>query len=233
MPYKLNHGGEMQQYSKATGEYGSGTKPNIIDKNESMQPSKAVKIENMNESQIDEEIEKTKRDIEYYEKIMDKNKSNKNLDEKGNYFPLGVGGSGWSVDRKKQFNRDVERATTQASNYTEAYKERESAIKRLENLEKAKEQIKGTGKTLSETQNEAKNKAVNEIVNNSTIQWEKSKIKGVYGDINVIKTGDYEIHSADGTHFIYKNGKQVGFTSKLKDAKAYVEKRLTIPNKIE
>lgn len=32
MPYKLNHGGEMQQYSKATGEYGSGTKPNIIDK---------------------------------------------------------------------------------------------------------------------------------------------------------------------------------------------------------
>lgn len=233
MPYKLNHGGEMQQYSKATGEYGSGTKPNVIEKNESLQPSKAIKIENMNESQIDNEIEKTKCDIEYYEKVMDKNKSNRNLDEKGNYFPLGVGGSGWSNQRKKDFNRDVERATTQAKNFTDAYKEKESLEKHLKNLEDAKEKIKGTNKTLSEITKEAKNTAVNEIVNNSTIQWEKSKIKGVYGDINVIKTGDYEIHSADGSHFIYKNGKQVGFTSKLKDAKAYVEKKLTTPNKIQ
>jgi len=200
-------------------------KANIIDddltgvkKNDNLTPTNALKIENMNEAQLDNKIEKTQREIDRLEKIMSNNKMSDNLSKD---FPLGVGGSGWSAERKKQFSQSVERDTIKAKNYTDAYNEKESLNNRLNALNKAKDQIKGTGKT----QEQLKQDAISNT--QSTLNWEKGKIQSPYGKgtINVIKANGYEIRSVDnGFYSIYKDGKSVGNTNKLKDAKAYVER---------
>jgi len=205
---------------------GKDNKANIINddltgvkKNDNLTPTNALKIENMNEAQLDNEIEKTQREIDRLEKIMSNNKMSDNLSKD---FPLGVGGSGWSAERKKQFSQSVERDTIKAKNYTDAYNEKESLNNRLNALNKAKDQIKGTGKT----QEQLKQDAINNT--QSTLNWEKGKIPSPYGKgtINVIKANGYEIRSVDnGFYSIYKDGKSIGNTNKLKDAKAYVERK--------
>ena len=153
MPTKLNKAGKQQEYIPAgngdpSGEYGTSkgtnknfTKPNIISENKVLTPTKATKIENINEMQLDSEIESTQRAIDRLNKIMGNNKMSDDLSKD---FPLGVGGSGWSADRKKQFSKNIERDTQKAKNYVDAYNERESLQNRLDALNKAKEQVKGT-----------------------------------------------------------------------------------------
>lgn len=204
--------------------YGRG-KANVIDddlsgvkKNDNLTPTNALKIENMNEAQLDNEIAKTQREIDRLDSVM---KNNTKESELTKQFPLGVGGSGWSADRKKQFVKNIESETKQAKNFTDAYKDKESLKNRLDALNKAKEQVKGTGKT----QEQLKQNVINNT--QSTINWEKGKIANPYGkgEINVIKANGYEIRSVDnGFYSIYKDGKSVGNTNKLKDAKAYVER---------
>ena len=79
--------------------------------------------------------------------------------------------------------------------------------------------VKGTGKTI----NQIKDEKLANVAKNSTIKWEKSTQKGQFGNVTVRKSGDFEIRTTGGTSFIYKNGKQIGMTNKLKDATAFVE----------
>ena len=102
-------------------------KANIIDgdlsgvkKNDNLTPTNALKIEKMNEAQLDNEIAKTQREIDRLDSVMKKNTKESEFTKQ---FPLGVGGSGWSADRKKQFVKNIESETKQAKNYTDAIKE--------------------------------------------------------------------------------------------------------------
>ena len=62
-----------------------------------------------------------------------------------------------------------------------------------------------------------------DIAKKSTMKWEKSTQKGQFGNVTVRKSGDFVIRSTGSVFFIYKNGKQIGMTNKLRDATAFVE----------
>ena len=55
------------------------------------------------------------------------------------------------------------------------------------------------------------------------MKWEKTTQKGQFGNVTVRKSGAFVIRSTGSVFFIYKNGKQIGMTNKLRDATAFVE----------
>lgn len=184
-------------------------------------------IENMNETQIDNEIKNIKALITRLDKTMNKNDAYNSEENKAmrEAFPVGVGGDGWSKQRIKARNKSIERDVKRASVYTEAYEQKESAKKRLETLEDVKKQISGTGKTQKQLNEERVQKAIKNTT--TTLKWKTTQKggwdNGAYSP-KIIKAGNIEIHGSNGLYTIYQNGKRLGSTDKLSKAKAYAEK---------
>lgn len=191
-------------------------------------PTKARDIENMNEAQLDKEIKDAKSNISRAEKIMSKNDITDTADAKAmqNAFPLGVGGDGWSAERRKARNKGIERDAVKAKAYTEAYTQKKASETRLKNLEDAKKQVAGTGKTLKQIRKEKQAQAVKNTT--KTLTWKTTQkggwVNGAYRP-KVISAGEFEIHGSDGLYSIFKNGTLLGRTDKLSKAKAYVENK--------
>ena len=188
-----------------------------------MVATNAVQIENMNEAQIDKEIKKTQGIIDKANAIMSKN----SIVDKAmqDAFPLGAGGDGWSNAKKKAFYGKMEGDVNKAVKYTQAYERKTQAETQMKNLLKAKEEVKGTGKTQAEIREERKKAFVKNT--ESTMKWtttQKEKFTGSTYSPKIIKSGDFEIHGSKGYYSIYKNGKKLGGTSKLSEAKAIAEK---------
>lgn len=187
--------------------------------------TKAVSIDNMNEKQLDNEIAKAQRGIRSAENIMAKNGQTQAERDLQNAFPLGVGGDGWTQQRINQRNKQLESSVNRAKAYTDAYEKRNTLQKRLDALQKAKETVKGTGKTAAQIKEEKSRQAVKNTV--STLNW-KTTQKGGFSNggytPRIIKAGNIEIHGSEGLYTIYKDGKQLGRTDKLSKAKAYAER---------
>ena len=186
-----------------------------------MVATNAVQIENMNEAQIDKEIKKTQGVINRANAIMSKS----GIVDKAMHdaFPLGAGGDGWSNAKKKAFSEKMEGDVKKAANYTKAYESKKQAETRMKNLLKAKEEVKGTGKTQAEIWKEQKKAFVKNT--ESTMKWTTTqKDTGSIYSPKIIKSGDFEIHGSKGYYSLWKNGKKLVGTSKLSEAKAIAEK---------
>ena len=190
-------------------------------------PTNAKLVENMNEAQLNSEIAKAKRDIKAAEKAMNANDITNTAEARAmrEAFPLGVGGSGWTDQRRKAQARGLQRDLNKAVKFTEANKKKANAEARLKNLEKAKNEVKGTEKTQKEIRAEKSAKAVKSTP--KTLSW-KTTQKGGWNNggysPKIISAGDFQIHGESGLYSIYKGGKLVGRTNKLSSAKAYAEK---------
>lgn len=185
-------------------------------------------IENMNEAQLDKEIARQNAIISRAEKSMQKNNitNSQHAQAMQNAFPLGVGGDGWSAERRRAQLRSIESDTRKAANYAQAYDAKRNAEARLKSLTDAKNEIKGTGKTQSQIREEKAKQAVANTKN--TLKWITTQKGGFTANggyqPKVIKAGVFEIHGSNGLYTIYKNGKRVGSTDKLSKAKAYAER---------
>lgn len=189
-------------------------------KQEEQKPTKAKLIENMNEAQIDEEIERQREIIQRAERTMQGNDITQTADAKAwrEAFPLGAGGSGWSQSRINQRYQQMERDSRMAGRFNEAYKAREAAQARLEALEKAKRQVSGTGKTQRQL-NEERIKAAENAPKSQT--WKPSK----RGSTRVYTSSKgHEITHAPGGFFILRAGGREYFFDKLKQAQAASER---------
>ena len=190
------------------------------------QATKATQIENMNEAQLNKEIARAERAVARAERQMEKSGQPTAYSKAlGEAFPLGAGGDGWTAARRRQLNRDTEKTVRNAGEFTKALQDRDSAQSRLDRLNEALNEVKGTGKTQSQIREE---RVQNEVKNTkSTLKWktvQQSSFNGSSYTPKIIKAGDYEIHGSSGLYTIYKNGRMIGRTDKLSKAKAYAER---------
>lgn len=163
----------------------------------------ARNIENMNESQLDKEIARAKKKIGSYDKAMSESQ------------------------KRTQFER-MDRVVDKAVSFTSAYDKKQSAQNRLSELQKAKKQVSGTGKTQSELAAKAKNTAKkNALKSSNSLKWKTTNKGGYTADggymSKEISAGSYKIRGSSGVFRIYDGSKQIGGASKLSDAKAFVE----------
>lgn len=190
------------------------------------QATNARFIENMNETQLDNEIAQAKRDIARAESTMDRNSITNTAEARAmrETFPLGYGGK--TEKQIAQMGKMNERDAHKAKTYTEAWSDKKSAETRLEKLEQAKKSVKGTGKTQKQLNAEKTKSAVESAPKSLT--W-KTTNKGGYTanggyQSKIIKAGNFEIHGSSGYYSIYRDGKQVGSANKLSTAKAFAER---------
>lgn len=182
-------------------------------------PTKAKFIENMNEAQLDLEIAKQQRIIDSADRVMENTPKFENIGA----MPLDQFTRGKT---KAQVDKIIERSTSQAKKYTDAYEKKKSAERTLKNLQKAKKEVTGTGKTQKELKEETKKKTQSST--QQTLKWQ-TKSKGGWSNggysPKVIKAGNLEIHGSDGFYSIYKDGKlKMQGINKLSMAKTYAEK---------
>lgn len=159
----------------------------------------ARNIENMNEAQLDKEIARTKKKIGSYDKAMSESQ------------------------KRTRFER-MDRVVDKAVSYTSASDKKQSAQSRLSELQKAKKQVSGTGKTQSELAAKTKSAAVK---SSNALKW-KTTNKGGYTEdggymSREISAGGFKIRGSSGVFSIYDGSKRIGGASKLSDAKAFVE----------
>lgn len=160
-------------------------------------------IENMNEAQLNKEIARTKKKIGSYDKAMSESQ------------------------KRTQFER-MDRVVDKAVSFASAYDKKQSAQNRLSELQKAKKQVSGTGKTQSELAAKAKNTAKkNALKSSNSLKWKTTNKGGYTADggymSKEISAGSYKIRGSSGVFRIYDGSKQIGGASKLSDAKAFVE----------
>lgn len=160
-------------------------------------------IENMNEAQLNKEIARTKKKIGSYDKAMSESQ------------------------KRTQFER-MDRVVDKAVSFASAYDKKQSAQNRLSELQKAKKQVSGTGKTQSELAAKAKNTAKkNALKSSNSLKWKTTNKGGYTADggymSKEISAGSYKIRGSSGVFRIYDGSKQIGDASKLSDAKAFVE----------
>lgn len=187
-------------------------------------PTNARQIEYMNEAQIDKEIRKEKSKIKSAENAMRRNDITQTAQNKAlrEDFPLGPGGG-----RMKEYSKRMSSDSKMAAKYVEAAKKRDSAETRIKALEKAKSIVKGTGKTESQIISERKKSIIASTP--KTMSWKTTQKGGWTKDggymPKIIKSGNYEIHGSSGLYSIHEDGKKIWSTSKLSEAKTYVERR--------
>lgn len=165
--------------------------------------TKVRNIENMNEAQLNKEIARTKKKIGSYDKAM------------------------FESQKRTKFER-MDRVVDKAVSFTSAYDKKQSAQNRLSELQKAKKQVSGTGKTQSELAAKAKNTAKkNALKSSDSLKWKTTNKGGYTADggymSKEISAGSYKIRGSSGVFRIYDGSKQIGGASKLSDAKAFVE----------
>ena len=163
----------------------------------------ARNIENMNEAQLNKEIARTKKKIGSYDKAMSESQ------------------------KRTQFER-MDKVVDKSVSFTSAYDKKQSAQNRLSELQKAKKQVSGTGKTQSELAAKAKNTAKkNALKSSDSLKWKTTNKGGYTADggymSKEISAGSYKIRGSSGVFRIYDGSKQIGGASKLSDAKAFVE----------
>lgn len=150
----------------------------------------------MNEAQLDKEIARAKKKIGSYDKAMSESQ------------------------KRTQFER-MDRVVDKAVSYTSAYDKKQSAQNRLSELQKAKKQVSGTGKTQSQLSKSAATKS------GDALKWKTTNKGGYTSDggymSKEISAGSYKIRGSSGVFRIYDGSKQIGGASKLSDAKAFVE----------
>lgn len=185
-------------------------------------PTKSVHIENMNEAQLEQEIAKSDRKLLLLKKTMIDNLVDKTPDV--GLIPLNqINGYNDKTKNTAEAQRKADKLITSTVNksvaYTKAKSDYDAEKKHNNALNKALNAVKGTGKTTKQIKDEK----LADIAKKSTMKWEKSTQKGQFGNVTVRKSGYFVIRSTGGVFFIYKNGKQIGMTNKLKDATAFVE----------
>ncbi len=188
-------------------------------------PTNAKSVENMNEAQLDREIAKTKEKINRLDSSM-----NKNLEQSGysrslqEAFPLGTGGDGWSKSGIRRQEREQSASLKKAVAFTKARTEKKAAENHLKELQRAKKQVSGTGKTQSQLSKEIKAAAVK---SSTALKWKTTNKGGYSSDggytSKEISAGNFKIRGSGGLYRVYEGSKQIGGASKLSDAKAFVE----------
>lgn len=173
----------------------------------------------MNEAQLDQEIAKQQSIIDQADKTMQANDmtNTPNAQAMRQAFPLGVGGSGWTQSRINQRNRQIASDTRMAGAYTAAYQRKQAAETRLANLQAAKQEVAGTGKTQAELR-QARQQAA--LAAPKSLKWASTK----NGSQRVYTAGSMKItHSPGGFFILHANGKQYMF-DKLKQAQTVAER---------
>lgn len=198
------------------------------------EPTKAVQVENMNEAQIDLETRKAQRALSRVEAQIDKLRGGSQEErDMRDAFPLGTGGLNRAAAQKKA-GQFAERARINAGKLSDALDKRDSLQRQLDRLEKAKQEVAGTGKTQKQVRDEKKAAEVKNTA--QTMKWKTTSKGGWVTDSNgtrgyapkVIQAGSYEIHGSSGFYRVYvghgQDAKQIWTASKLSEAKAYAEK---------
>lgn len=185
-------------------------------------PTKSVHIENMNEAQLEQEIAKSDRKLLLLKKTMIDNLVDKTPDV--GLIPLNqINGyndkNKNSEEAKRKSDKQITSTVNKAVAYTKAKANFDAEKKHYDALNKALNAVKGTGKTTKQIKDEK----LADIAKKSTMKWEKTTQKGQFGNVTVRKSGAFVIRSTGSVFFIYKNGKQIGMTNKLRDATAFVE----------
>lgn len=185
-------------------------------------PTKSVHIENMNEAQLEQEIAKSDRKLLLLKKTMIDNLVDKTPDV--GLIPLNqINGyndkNKNSEEAKRKSDKQITSTVNKAVAYTKAKANFDAEKKHNDALNKALNAVKGTGKTTKQIKDEK----LADIAKKSTMKWEKSTQKGQFGNVTIRKSGAFVIRSTGSVFFIYKNGKQIGMTNKLRDATAFVE----------
>lgn len=197
----------------------SGKAGSEVEKTEKQIPTKAKFIDKMNEAQLDIEIAKQESIIKSANRAMGNTPKSENIGA----IPLGQLTRGKTQAQKDKI---IERSTSQAKKYTDAYEKKKSAERTLKNLQKAKKEVTGTGKTQKELKEEQKKKMQSST--QQTLKWQTTS-KGGWSNggysPKVIKAGNLEIHGSNGFYSIYKDGKlKMQGINKLSMAKTYAEK---------
>ena len=133
-------------------------------------------------------------------------------------FPLGTGGLERSA-AERLAGRLAEQQASKGRQLTNIINEQEGLLKRRQSMERARNEVKGTGKTQSELRAE---KAAQQAAQASNRKWKtvsQAERTGSSYKPKVIASGDYQIR---GTTVFYK-GQSVGTFGNLKSAKAAVE----------
>lgn len=185
-------------------------------------PTKSVHIENMNEAQLEQEIAKSDRKLLLLKKTMIDNLVDKTPDV--GLIPLNqINGyndkNKNSEEAKRKSDKQITSTVNKAVAYTKAKANFDAEKKHNDALNKALNAVKGAGKTTKQIKDEK----LADIAKKSTMKWEKTTQKGQFGNVTVRKSGAFVIRSTGSVFFIYKNGKQIGMTNKLRDATAFVE----------
>ena len=181
-------------------------------------------VENMNEAQIQQEINKIQNKLDRLDKQIDKLRTPTQYEQfMAENFPLGAG----QTDKAgiKRLTKSIEKGLKNATQLKEALTEKETANKQLKLLEQAQKEVQGTGKTQKEIKAQQEKAAIKNLTPTrkwAKVQDQKMTEKGGYTP-RVIKSGDYKIQGSDGLYTIYKNDTMLGRTDKLAKAKAYVE----------
>lgn len=189
------------------------------------QPQKATRaraIENMNEAQLNSEIAKATATREKLQRTKEQTMTSLSSSMQASHkdTPLGFGGQ----DRSKAVNRYISRERNKflqaGKKLSETDDELRSTEKRLANLQRALNEVKGTGQTQREKQEQPQKIAP------KTMKWATTQ-KGEYSGggyrPQIIKSGDYEIRGSSGYYRVYHNGKQLSTVSKLSEAKNFAE----------
>ena len=189
--------------------------------------TKAVAVENMNEAQLDKEISRAERQLASAQNAMQKYGTPSQYQQAmQEAFPLGVGGDGWTQARINQRNRDIESSVTNAKKFTEAYDRAQTAQRQLENLQNAKKDVAGTGKTQKELREERARQMI--ASTEKTLKWkttQKAEFNGSSYRPQIISAGEMRIEGGSGIYRVYKGEKLLGTVSKLSMAKALAERR--------
>jgi len=184
-------------------------------------PTKARDIENMNEAQLNIEIGKAKRSLASATRqraAASASASASNADMR-EAFPLGTAGLSRSAANKIS-GRLSEQSVSIGGKLSAAMEKQQSAEKRIQLLQSAKDRVKGTGKTLKEL------RQGNSASGKSTMKWSTAQKESYSGGAlkpRIIKSGSYEIRGSSVLR-VYHNGQQIGTASSLATAKSIAEK---------
>lgn len=105
--------------------------------------TKARSIENMNEAQLDKEISKLQDKIKNLDASM-----SRNLEESGysksmrEAFPLSSSGDGWSKAGRSRQEKERTASLKKAKNYVDARAQKETAAKKLSELQSQKASLR-------------------------------------------------------------------------------------------
>lgn len=187
--------------------------------------TRAKNLENMNEAQITQEIDKAQKYLEQSQRVMRENGTESQyFQAMQESFPLGAGGDGWSQSRINQREREIERSVVKAKRFTDALEKAKNLQNSVERMQKVLSEIKGTGKTKSQLDAEKIKSLVKE---NSAMKWkttQKAEFTGSSYRPQIISSGDFRIEGSSGIYRVYRGEKLIGSVGKLSVAKALAER---------